>query len=51
MFIENISPVIFAIGPLTVRWYGLMMAVSFVLGSYYFVKNGLKKGYSEDLRC
>jgi len=48
MFIENISPVILTIGPLTLRWYGLMMAVSFALGSYYFVKNGLKKGYSED---
>lgn len=27
----NISPVIFEIGPLTLRWYGLMYAVSFFL--------------------
>lgn len=48
MFIENISPIIFRIGPLAVRWYGLMMGISFALGSYFFIKNGIKKGYSED---
>jgi phosphatidylglycerol---prolipoprotein diacylglyceryl transferase len=48
LFIENISPVIFTIGPLTVRWYGLMMGISFALGSYYFIKNGIKKDYNED---
>lgn len=48
MIIENISPVIFYIGPLAVRWYGLMMALSFALGIYFLVKNGTKRGLSED---
>ena len=28
----NISPDIFSIGPLTVRWYGLLFALSFIAG-------------------
>ncbi|HKK82506.1 MAG TPA: prolipoprotein diacylglyceryl transferase [Prolixibacteraceae bacterium] len=28
----NVDPEIFSIGPLSVRWYGLMFAISFILG-------------------
>ncbi|MGI6097643.1 MAG: prolipoprotein diacylglyceryl transferase [Dethiobacteria bacterium] len=49
MLIEGIDPVIFTLGPLTVRWYGLMMALSFAFGVYYLIKNGKKIGYDEDL--
>lgn len=48
MLFEGIDPVIIAIGPLELRWYGLMMAVSFTLGIYYFIKNGKKEKINED---
>jgi len=31
----NISPTIFSVGPISVRWYGLLFAMSFVVG--YFI--------------
>lgn len=48
MYIENISPVIFTIGPLAVRWYGLMFALSVLAGFYFMRKYGEKKGLDED---
>ncbi len=48
MYIENISPIIFTIGPLAVRWYGLMFAISVLVGFYYMRKYGEKKGFNED---
>lgn len=48
MYIENISPFIFEFGPVAVRWYGLMFAVSVLVGFYYMRKNGIKSGFNED---
>ena len=48
MLIEGISPVIFTIGPLAVRWYGLMVAISAILGTHLFLKHGKKFGMNED---
>ncbi|MDZ4132751.1 MAG: prolipoprotein diacylglyceryl transferase [Dethiobacteria bacterium] len=48
MYIENINPIIFELGPLAVRWYGLMFAVSVLIGFYYMRKNGADKGFDED---
>ncbi len=48
MIIENISPYVFEIGPLAVRWYGLMFALSILAGFYYMRKHGVKKGFDED---
>jgi phosphatidylglycerol---prolipoprotein diacylglyceryl transferase len=48
MYIEGIDPVMFTLGPLAVRWYGFMMALSFALGSYLIIKNGSKKGMDPD---
>ena len=48
MYIEDISPIIFQIGPLAVRWYGLMFAISVLIGFYFMLKNGAKKGLNED---
>ncbi len=48
MFIENINPVIFTLGPLAFRWYGLMMVLSFMLGGYYLIKNGKQQGLDEE---
>jgi prolipoprotein diacylglyceryl transferase len=33
----NVKPEMFHLGPITVRWYGLMFAISFILG-YYMVE-------------
>ena len=48
MFIEGIDPVLFTLGPLAVRWYGLMFALSVAVGAYYLRKHGLKQGLNED---
>lgn len=48
MYIEDVSPFIFQFGPLAVRWYGLMFAVSVMIGFYFMLKNGTKKGLNED---
>ncbi len=48
MIIEGISPYVFEIGPLAVRWYGLMFAVSILAGFYFMRKHGVKKGFNED---
>jgi prolipoprotein diacylglyceryl transferase len=36
-FVWNVTPEIFSIGPVTVRWYGALFATGFVCG-YYFVR-------------
>jgi phosphatidylglycerol---prolipoprotein diacylglyceryl transferase len=48
MFIEGINPVVFTVGSLAVRWYGLACAASLLAGFYYLRKNGLQQGFSED---
>lgn len=42
MYIHNIDPVIFSIGPLSARWYGLVYVLTFLF-SYYFVKRHIKE--------
>lgn len=37
----NVNPEIFSLGPLSVRWYGLMFAISFILG-YNIVEKQFK---------
>lgn len=44
----DLSPYAFKIGPIAVRWYGLFMAISFLVGSFHLLKMGKKKGLSED---
>lgn len=45
---EAIDPVIFSIGPLAVRWYGLMYLVGFV-AAFYLAKSRMKRvGWNED---
>jgi phosphatidylglycerol---prolipoprotein diacylglyceryl transferase len=48
MIIEGINPVLFHIGPLAVRWYGLMFALSVAVGLYTLRKHGLRQGFNED---
>src|SRR5690606_11642231 len=44
----DLDPVMFQLGPLTVRWYGFFMAVSMAIGIYYFIKHGTGRGLPED---
>jgi len=48
VIIEGISPYVLELGPLTIRWYGLMFAISILTGFYYMRKHGVKKGFDED---
>jgi phosphatidylglycerol---prolipoprotein diacylglyceryl transferase len=44
MQVISIDPVIFSLGPLQVRWYGLMYVIAFLIGGYLF-----KRLVKEDL--
>ncbi|MDI6600211.1 MAG: prolipoprotein diacylglyceryl transferase [Thermoanaerobacteraceae bacterium] len=44
----NLNPVAFSIGPIQVRWYGIFMAISILLGMIYFFREGKKRGVDED---
>ena len=49
----NVNPEIFRVGPLAVRYYGLMWALAFYLGYVVFnkfvKKEGLKEGFLDSL--
>ncbi|MGM0379767.1 MAG: prolipoprotein diacylglyceryl transferase [Bacillota bacterium] len=42
------DPVAFEIFGLSVRWYGIFMALAIMLGVFIVLKQGKKKGYTED---
>ncbi len=44
----NINPVIFSIGPLALRWYGLMYVVGIVIGLQFIRKYTERKGISQE---
>ncbi|MBS3146756.1 prolipoprotein diacylglyceryl transferase [Candidatus Woesearchaeota archaeon] len=43
-----INPIIFKIGSLEIRWYGLIMALAFLIGSLIAVKLGKKRNLNKD---
>ena len=45
-WIQNIDPIIFKLGPLPIRWYGLMYIFGFV-AAYFILMNRQKKGLLE----
>jgi prolipoprotein diacylglyceryl transferase len=45
----NISPTIFSIGPVSVRWYGLLFAMSFVVGYFIMLRIFRKENIPEPL--
>ena len=45
----NISPTIFSIGPVSVRWYGLLFAMSFVVGYFIMLRIFQKEKIPEAL--
>ena len=44
----KIDPVVFTIGPLEVRWYGIAMAGALLFGIWYLVTRGKSKGLNQD---
>ena len=44
----DLNPIAFKLGPFSVHWYGIFVALSFLVGSYYLLKMGKKKGLDED---
>ena len=42
MFINNINPVLLSIGPLSIRYYGLVYALGFLAG-YFFLRHAIKQ--------
>ncbi len=47
-FVDNLNPVLVHFGPLEVRWYGVMYAVSFTLGYYLLSYLAPKRGVRLD---
>ncbi len=45
----NIDPEIFSLGPLSVRWYGLLFAFSFVVGYLIFQRIFKREGIKEEV--
>jgi len=45
----NVSPIIFSIGPVSVRWYGLLFALSFVFGYFIMLRIFRKEKLPEAL--
>lgn len=45
----NISPTIFSVGPISVRWYGLLFAMSFVVGYFIMLRIFRKENIPEPL--
>ncbi len=44
----TIDPIAFEIGPLSVAWYGLIIVTGMILAVYLAIKEGEKRGVSED---
>ena len=49
MFTNNIDPTILSFGPITIRWYGLFLAIGVILSILILVKLFKEKKYSVDL--
>lgn len=43
VFVNALDPVLFSIGPLQIRWYGLLYALG-VLAAYWYARNEIKAG-------
>jgi phosphatidylglycerol:prolipoprotein diacylglycerol transferase len=47
-FVDNLNPVLVHLGPLQVHWYGVMYALSFIVGYYLICYLARKRGVSLD---
>lgn len=43
MFTHTINPVLLHLGPLQIRWYGLMYVFAFII-TFYYVRNAIRQG-------
>jgi phosphatidylglycerol---prolipoprotein diacylglyceryl transferase len=43
-FVDNLNPVLMHLGPLQIRWYGVMYALSFIIGYYLICYLAQKRG-------
>lgn len=44
----DIDPVLLALGPVTIRWYGLIMSVAILAGVLFGIREGSRRGFSQD---
>jgi len=44
-----VDPVAFSIGPLPVRWYGILIVTGIILGLIYLIFQGKKEGYDSEV--
>ena len=47
-FVDNLNPILMRVGPLQVHWYGVMYALSFVIGYYLLCYLAPKRGIPLD---
>jgi phosphatidylglycerol:prolipoprotein diacylglycerol transferase len=40
----NVDPIVFHLGPFTVRWYGVIMAIAVMVGAYVFARQLRRRG-------
>ncbi len=43
-----LDPIIFSWGPITVRWYGVLIAAAMVIGTFLALREVKRRGWSED---
>ena len=43
-FVDNLNPVLMHLGPLRIHWYGVMYALSFIIGYYLICYLAQKRG-------
>ena len=48
-FVWNVDPDIFVIGPIHLKYYGILLGTTLLLGYYFFQKQMKKYGYSEEV--
>lgn len=46
--ILDLDPYLVRFGDFGIRWYGFFMALSMAAGLYYMLRNGIRRGYTED---
>lgn len=42
MYVHNLDPTLFTLGPLEIRWYGLMYVLAFFI-TYYYVRSAIRQ--------